>query len=429
MGLLALAMPAWGQYPGRVNLTPGGNGPHLRATAVLEYTGTLDHITASRLVPVAVWDGLEYEPAALYLAAPEPLAVLGGTQYELERDGESKGFFNIADAEEIADLWVGVGRFQAPKLVARLRPGHMPYVVGGNIRTAPGQPHFAHVPQGSRNSPEGPTLHRRPAGDDGGAAADAESDSDAPILHRRGEAAQAAVEPASTLPIDPDRPRLSYANPDADKEKGPAALLGFPPDMKQIVAVSDSNTLDRESHAFVWSSLEDQAKMQAAIERIAQQALANAAPAATPKSAPKGRAERHKEKAAPTLAAPALEDVAFHAYSLTFGSGATVVMTAQSGSDPVRYVTIIAQPDFYGTPQVLLQQVTTSVELDAVPRMQLIDAVDTTGDGRADLLFELHGYTYREFAIYSVYDGTARQVFVTQPMSTPQAVVNPGSVS
>lgn len=440
VALAVLSVPAWGQYPGRVNPTPNQNGPHLRATAVMEYTGTLKHIKASRLVPVAVWDGLEYEPGDLYMADPAPLAVVGGTQYELERDGESKGFFNISDAEQIGGLWVGVGRFQTPKLVAKLRAsGHMPSVTGGNIKVIPGQPHFAHVPPGSQdsggNASGGPTLHQRPAGEEaedngGGQPANTVGDNgngDAgPTLHRRGEAAQSSA-PANLLPIDPDRPRLSYANPNAEKQKGPTVLLGFPPDMKQMAAVSDSSRLDTETHEFVWTSLEDQARMQEALEKIAEEALLPAGPAKA-EAGHGGHATRHKKAAAnPTL--PALEDVQFHAYSLTFGSGATVVLSAQSGTDPVRYVTIIAQPDFYGTPQVLLKQVTTSVEMDAVPEMQLIDAVDTTGDGRADLVFELRGYTYREFAIYSVYEGTARQVFVTQPMSTPQAIVNPNSIS
>jgi hypothetical protein len=320
----------------------------------------------------------------------------------------------------------------------------MPYAVGGNIKTSPGQPHFAHVPQGSASSTEGPTLHHRSPDDQaqdassepGAAASTTETDTqsaasagtEGPILHRRGDAASSPA-PTSHLPIDPDRPRLSYANPDAGEDKGPAALLGFPADMKQIVAVSDNKKLDRESHQFVWGNLDDEAKMQAALETIAQQALAPPPSAAPAKPAHPAHATRHKRKPASPPAPPTLDDVQFHAFSLTFGSGATLVLTAHSGVDPVRYVTLVAQPDFYGTPQVLLKQVTSLPQMDAVPRMRLIDAVDTTGVGRADLVFELQGYSYREFAIYSVYDGTARQVFVTQPESTPKAIVNPNSIS
>jgi hypothetical protein len=439
VAVLACALPAWGQYPGHVTPNATSAGQHLRATAVLEYTGTLDHITASRLIPLAIWDGLEYEPGGLYLADPAPLAVLGGTQYELESDGKSRGFYNVGDSEQIAGLWVGVGSFQAPPVEAKLRPmKHLPRIVGGPNGSNPGEPHFAHVPQSDQQTASAgqsgstPTLQSRPSGNDSASsdgsisgsgvqiAPQTQSEADQPTLHRRGTADMQST--ANLAPIDPDRPRLSYANPDA-KEKGPAALLGMPADMKQVAGVSDSRKLDTESYAFIWSNPADEAKMQLDLETIAQQALTPAAPPPAP-----AHTSRH-HKAVPPPAPPALDDVQFRVFGLTFGGGATMVLSARTDTNPVQYVTIIAQPDFYGNPQVLLKQVTSGNNLDAVPRMRLIDAVDTTGNGRGDLIFELRGYNYRQFAIYSVYGGTATRVFVTQPIATPQAVTNPNSLS
>lgn len=442
--LLACALPAWAQYPGRVTpSTQPSAGQHLRATAILEYTGTLDHITAGRLVPLAIWDGLEYEPGALYLASPAPLAVLTGTQYELESDGKSRGFFNVSDSEQIAGLWVGVGRFQAPPTEAKLKPmKHLPRIIGGANGANPGEPHFAHVPQNDQQTAGGssgsgtPTLQTRTSENNSGGTDDtisgngvqvapqAQPDTEGPTLHHRASATDQTT--ANLAPVDPDRPRLSYANPDA-KEKGPAALLGMPADMKQIAGVSDSRKLDMESYAFLWSNPADASKMQSDLEKIAQQALTPPAPAPAP--APKTSRTVRRRKPAPAPAPPALENVQFRVFSLTFGGGATMVLSARTQTDPVQYVTIIAQPDFYGNPQVLLKQVTSGNSLDAVPRMRLVDAVDTTGNGRGDLVFELRGYTYRQFAIYSVYNGAATRVFVTQPIATPQAIVNPGSTS
>jgi hypothetical protein len=440
MAVLACALPAYGQYPGRITPSSSSNGPHLRATAVLEYTGTLGHIQASRLVPVAIWDGLEYEPGGLYLADPAPLAVLTGTQYELESDGRSRGFYNIGDSEQLAGLWIGAGRYQAPPVEARLRRmKNLPQIVGGT--NGPDQPHFAHVPRGDRQTASAappsatPTLHQRPADSDSDTsssdasisgngvqiASQTEPDFDQPILHRRGAAA--SQQTANLLPIDPNRPRLSYANPDATQQ-GPAVLLGMPADMHQIAGVSDSRTLDTESYAFIWSNPGDAAKMQAELEQIAEQALTPPAPTPAPPAH-----STHRRKPQPPPAPPALADVYFRAFSLTFGGGATLVLSARTDTSPVQYVTIIAQPDFYGNPQILLKQVTTGNDLDALPRMRLIDAVDTTGDGRGDLIFELRGYTYRQFAIYSIYNGTASRVFVTEPIATPQAIVNPSSLS
>src|SRR5579875_1959780 len=118
LGLCAVAtaaLSAHAQYPGRVDPTQQQPGTvHLRATAVLEYIGDLAHPKASRLIPIAIWDGTQYQPGGLYLAQPAPLAVLTGTQYELQADGQSKGFFNVAEAENLGGEWVGVGHYEAP---------------------------------------------------------------------------------------------------------------------------------------------------------------------------------------------------------------------------------------------------------------------------------------------------------------------------
>jgi len=91
-----------------------------------------------------------------------------------------------------------------------------------------------------------------------------------------------------------------------------------------------------------------------------------------------------------------------------------MVLSAHSTDAPLKYVTIVAQPDFYGQPKVLLKEVTSESSLDVVPRYRLVDAVDTEGNGNADLVFELRGQTWRQFAIYRIAGGTATQEFVTQ---------------
>lgn len=484
---LAAALPASAQYPGRIAPTPPAGVTHLRATAVLEFTGDLKNLGPNRLVPIAVWDGSHYQPGALYLAQPAPLAVLGGTQYELESDGRSQGFFDVKDAENLAGTWVGVGHYQAPpapKVVAKANSGHA-YQVNDN--SDPDKPHFAHrpaedtetttssAPSASAEKPDtsGPTLHPRAgSGSNNSSTASSEQqvDPDRPTFHNRA---------TPTVTADPDRPHLSYTTPERqEKIAKPDALFGMPPDMKQVAGISDSNALDTESFTFTWADPGDAQKMQDALEKVAEQAIgpvkpappeetASAKPAqpettpsadtaqpqarpslqggrpsqesprpslqsappapqsarpSSPASRPSSPTARHKTKSASAdqkLQPPILEDVQFKVYSLSFGGGATMIYSARAASDPQKYVTIIAQPDFYGNAQVLLKHVASGDNLDAIPRMRLIDAVDTQGDGRADLIFELRGQTYRQFAIYRIAGGQATQVFLTQP--TPLA--------
>jgi hypothetical protein len=426
----ACALPASAQYPGRVDTGQQSSTTHLRATAVLEFTGDLTDIKASRLIPVAIWDGVQYQPGGLYLAQPAPLAVLAGTQYELESDGKSQGFFDVKDAEDLAGLWIGVGSFQAPappppKRSAR-DSGHTYFVKDAD----PDKPHFAHRPtedssqsNGStqNGAPEnGPTLHSRPSdgspGDSGGATTSAaqparpEVDPDRPTFHNRTANNGTAT---NQMTVDPDRPRLSYTTPEAQQKlEKPDALFGLPADMKQVAGISDSNPLDTQSFTYSWASPEDAAKMQAALEAVAEKAVAPPAPAA-PKTAAAHTTRRKPAQPAPPP--PLLADEEFRVFGLTLGGGATMVLSAHTTTTPEKYVTVIAQPDFYGNVQVLLKQAASADSLDATPRMLLIDALDTEGNSRGNLIFELRGQTWREFAIYRVGDGQASQVFVTQP--------------
>lgn len=447
--LLAATCAARAQYVGKVD-DQKQQGTHLRATAVLEYTGgDLKDMKQSRLVPVAVWDGAQFQPGGLYLAQPAPLAVLSGTQYELQDAGKPAGFFNIRDAEDLAGQWIGVGSYEAlPPPKPKAPPSRTNHVY--QVKDVdPDKPHFAHLPadeqprdsgsapaapaSGAGGSsqkaapvdPDRPTLHPRSdsgSGDNSGAGnrvpasgSNPSDDSDRPTFHR--QASASTQTPAAQPSVDPDRPRLEYKQPTEQEKIAKAeALFGLPGDMNQVAGVSDSRSGDSLSWQFSWANADDEAKMKAALEQIARKAIAPpASPAPAPAKVPVSGTARRKAHQPPPAPLPMLADEQFKAYSLSFGGGATMVLTAHSAESPTKYVTIIAAPDFYGNPKVLLQQVTSEDGLDVSPRYRLVDAVDTEGNGRADLIFELRGRTYRQFAIYRIAEGTATEAFVTQP--------------
>ena len=110
-----------------------------------------------------------------------------------------------------------------------------------------------------------------------------------------------------------------------------------------------------------------------------------------------------------------LRDEQFRVFELAYGSGATMVLSAHTDG-PVKqqkFITIIAQPDFYGNALVLLKSATDGAHLDQTPRMRLVDAVDAMADNRGELLFELRGETQRQFALYRVLRGQVEQLFIT----------------
>ena len=73
---LISAVSALGQYSGTVTKKSNGT-PELRAVAVLEWTGEAGKPKACRIVPITIYDGEKLNDAGIYLARPEPLAMLG----------------------------------------------------------------------------------------------------------------------------------------------------------------------------------------------------------------------------------------------------------------------------------------------------------------------------------------------------------------
>ena len=175
-GAALAALPSLAQYPGQISNTNKDN-PDLRAVAVLEWTGDVDHPKASRLVPVCIYDGQQLQDAGLYLAHPEPLALEGEVVYQLEQDGKPVGLFQIDNSAREQGAWVAYGKL---KPLPRPKP-------------APAQ--VAKIDEDDAQSDE-PILHRKQhAGDTGSSGSGSGSGSDAP-------------------PPDPDRPTL-HKSPDA----------------------------------------------------------------------------------------------------------------------------------------------------------------------------------------------------------------------
>ena len=467
---LICALSATAQYPGQISKSEKDK-PELRSIAVLEWTGNPGKPKASRLVPVTVLDGGELRDGGIYLARPQPLALAGEVEYELQAGGKPLGLFDIENTGQEQGSWVGYGSW---KQMPKAKPAPPPRLENEDDDAKSDEPvlhrkhHSGDAPSGAKDSgsgsgdnsssagaaaadPDRPTLHK------GGGAADSSnptgttstpsSDPDQPTLHRHtdsspsGTASTTAssddpdrpvlkktkkktedVGRVDTLPdtTDPDRPRLKRGKDDYVLNVVPS-LLGLPPDMQQAVAVSDAKNRPEHPWDFTWSNPDDEAKMKSALEDIARNALGlNPPPAPAPKkpaakTAAKTAAHKTTKPAPPTPPPAELEGEEFRVFELSYGSGATLVLQAHTAGplSQEKFVTIVAQPDLYGNVLVLLKSVTDGAHLDDTPRMRLVDAVDVMADNRGELLFELRGATQRQFALYRVLRGQAEKLFVT----------------
>jgi len=270
-----------------------------------------------------------------------------------------------------------------------------------------------------------PVLHKKDSETDSSASS-APSDPDRPVLHKSKKAQPSDLGNVSSISggEDPDRPRLKRGMANMDSLKVLPSLVGLPPDLEQSVAVSDSRNRPEHPFIYTWSDPAVEAKMKSSLEDIARDALGlNPAPPPAPKAktagAQKTTTTAHrttKPAAAPTPAEPApLLEEHFRALELTYGAEATLVFTAHTDAPPEqqKFVTLVAQPDFYGNVHVVLKSVTDAAHLDDKPRLRFVDAVDALGDNRAELLFEMRGATERQFALFRIARGQAEKLFET----------------
>ena len=302
-----------------------------------------------------------------------------------------------------------------------------------------------------------------------------DDEADRPTLKRRSPEDQkdakdrkktdiATVTAAGSLNDDPDRPTLHHGSVGEGSSADMPKLLGIPRDMHQMVAVSDAK--NREPHPFArpWESTEERAAILAKMQAFARAKLADygVIPGITPPSAiastssaaststasttdagpPKLKRgiptpEKSTPAAAKTPSATAktsssasaknrrtstkgpapvtLADEELKGYLLSYGGAPTYVYTAhtvETGS-VMRYVTIVAQADAMGEVKLAMTSVTDAAHLDRTPWMRLIDAVDVEASNRASLLFELRGYSSRQFALYRVIAAKSEQIFAT----------------
>jgi hypothetical protein len=345
--VLMTALPLIAQYPGQVTKN-AKESPELRSIAVLEWTGEEGKPKSSRLVPVAVLDGGRLQDGGIYLARPQPLALAGEVEYELEQDGKPIGLYDIHNTGQEQGSWVGYGAWKAmpvakPKPSAReLANFRLDDDVQSDQPILHRKKHLDDPPAGGSSSgnsgtdagsstqtgdPDRPTLHKKPSSDSTADTSSSSStgntstttssqasDPNQPTLHKKTSSDSADSGPGSGASTgDPDRPVLKKPKPKPPEDIGHTeslpdvtdpnrprlkrgkssggyldvlpSLLGLPPDLRQTVAVSDAKTHPDHPWSYSWSNPDDEAKMKSAMEDIARGALGLNPPPA--KAAPK----------------------------------------------------------------------------------------------------------------------------------------------
>jgi hypothetical protein len=393
----------------------------------------------ARLIPVSIFFQGEYQDAGVYLSEPTPLALQADTVYELEKAGDPAGTFTLQATSRSDDAWVAFGNY---------KPVPPPKAVVPNVNIVLG-------PNEDDEEGDRPILRRRHA--DAGATPSSSASPPAPTTKQKAN---------NTPPLgsdDPDRPTLKqhdapaksttasgnksapssaangpktsddYLNPADDasrprikrgsyREQNPPLpmLLGNPANLRQTVAVSDAMHADDHPFAHPWNDDAERQRAQQSMQELALKQISawkqsQKKQTATQPTAKHTRASTRKSAAAAKPPAATLTNVQFAAYDLAYQDEPTYVFAAQTAATdhPQTYVAVVARPDIYGNLQVAFSAVTNETELALTPRYRLVDAVDASGDGRAELLLEARNLDGRRFVLLDVYRGVAQKVFQT----------------
>ena len=374
----------------------------LRALAVVELPA--DGKSKPRLIPIAILVEGRFWDASIYLANPRPMALDPGNVYEVERSGKPLGFFTVSEARAAKDRWFAFGDWQPQS--EKPRPAAKP------------------APSWHAEDSDRPVLHRRQASDQPPQPA-SPSPSSAPAPPPT--SAAPAASPPPPAPEDPNRPVLRRGRPKPQPEEPPeepvqTASLSKPAASQpaapfqvgeMLPAISDAGGPEPHSYTYAWAPDEQQKLTKAASD------IAMAEVARYVKSTP---ALRHAPAAA-------FDQTAIRVFDLNNDNNPEVVFTArlpavapkaprtraaktpQPVPDFFFYVTVVGQNDLYGQMRRLFSSVTDSAHLDALPRLELVDAVDAEGTGRGNLLFRAWSGGTASYQLHHVGPDSLRKLF------------------
>ena len=442
-------MPAPGSH------TKTSKGP--RALGLLE----LPPKGKAHLIPITILIDGKYYDASAYKAAPVPMALWSDTVYEAVRTGVSLGLFTVTGALQAKDpnhgmQWMAEGTWQTSSEVkAKAAKKSAPSVPRG-MNDDEGPPvllrRSTEKPKSTDSPAAPPTTAQAQSGTNTAPAATAPAATPPAAASSSPAPAPPSQQPAAEgqSPEDKDRPALKRGKAGAAsaeeaqkkaaadtsaKAAGRAALTpanaapasglqsGAQTDQVQLVpAISDSNGPDPLPYTYSMKPEEEQQfrkKMLAlAADEIRARPIAIGA-ASTSSPQPAHSTVQHGRAAAAKPVQPAFEDVQLRVFDLADINEPELVLTANArmpqpsrkgavASPDSQYkdlqymITLVVREDVNGDLHKSLANVTDTQHLDVTPRLELIDAVDVDGDGRAELLFRQVSDAGSAFVIYRV---------------------------
>jgi hypothetical protein len=337
------------------------SGP--RAIAVVTWNGDDPVPTpgTSVLTPVAILVEGRYYDAELYQAQPEPMAIDSGVIYDVLKSGDVVGTFTVGGARDQDGTWYGLGKFEkkgSDEQKAKTAPKP----------SAPAAPSEDDRPKLRRGAPPPPGPKEQ------------------------------TDEVLKNIDRDPERPTLRrHSATETNKPATPAKEF-VPPAMHMMVAVSDAG--GPEPRPFTYRTKPGEAdQLRASMEKLTRAELEKLR---KPSEAPKPRTASRKTRAlTPTPVSLELKSVKFGMFDVNSDNAPILVFSATAFVNGAKkYITTAAWEEIDGSLRKVFSQITDDEHLDVYPRLEIIDAVDASGNGRGELLFRAYGDQGSRFVLY-----------------------------
>ena len=391
----------------------------------------------AHLIPIAIMSEGKFYDAGAYKAAPVPMALEYRTVYEAVRSGVSQGLFTITGVRQLKTNWIAEGTWlpagSAPPKTAH-SADEKP-IMGEEagppvLRRAPAEMASTGSKPPESKPQESKPPESKPSETKPSAPPPSEPSSPTPSSSTPLESAASPPAEAPAPPEDKDRPVLhrgkptkrAHANeappPTAKVEKTTsktnsgkpsAQAIGGASQVQLIPAISDAGGPEPRPYTYDVKPEEEQ-KYRKKLLALATEEISTRAKQLGG-IAPSSSAASRARKSASTVQ-PSFDDVQLRLFDLSNTNEPILVLTATAhmskvaGSAPAGelqyFITLVAHADIYGELRKLFSNVTDTQHLDAIPRMELIDAVDADGDGRAELLFREISDAGTAFNIYRV---------------------------
>ncbi|MDP9160812.1 MAG: hypothetical protein M3O09_11380 [Acidobacteriota bacterium] len=390
----------------------------------------------AHLIPVTiVVDGKFYDASA-YKAAPVPMALEYGTVYEAFRAGISQGFFTVGGVLHEDATWRGEGKWQSAAEIKSVADAMAAKKAAAAAKKpsddAEGRPTLRRSNSEKANNPPPPSEKSTPPANTPTA--------DSTPTRAAEEKPEAKVDQE---PVDPNRPALRRGIPPArqagkaedggdpaanrlsatsvgtkstSKDSGAAktsiaANPGKDGVVKIFAAISDAGSPETHSYAYDLKPGEEAKFRKRMLEMAADEVRKREQQLDASSSQQPPRVAGKPSKVDPSK--PDFEDIDFRVLDISSSNEPVLVLTAHTStpklstrvSPPANrdyMVTLVARDDIYGELHKAFASVADSDHLDAIPRLEFIDAVDADGDGRAELLFRQTSDAGSAFSIYRV---------------------------